>query len=1072
MFFIIVFVVLITYIASFGYRKKYKPLKLNAFQYSITKGQEETPSLSELTYASELSQCQPGYCAIDKSSGFKRCPENTTNKLVYNIVSEACTRINFCDYQKLPYAVKTDGSASDNMCEQSPSGELVACRCTNNPTCSNHVLSKYIITNGSENQGTPKDFQIIQEATTEQDANGYFNIPLDNQSSEFCQVNPGFTNIVVNGCNFQNSIQDKLDCSNISSINIGLGDSALAWKLEKGVSVGDTSFTLVTNYDINSGIRIEPNGLLTFVEQSGDGDTTVVNRTETIKYGRVGNIIENITADNKTLTITDVVSVRTTQEGDSTNDSVPAITGFSSNWEADKTAITISDSSFVFCSVPNEEPNWKNMLLCTQNDKEVCKYGTFSYNYDRLRNQQDSNIVSVNETFTRNFCQLNPTRDPGLFNNDYLTDPAYYTLSCSIGDGCNGKNFSKNANQESIAKFFPDVDINAINGQWGVSTALFPRVFFNDDTQLLNENTVQPGDFWSIKIINQNLVTGNQVTQPGTSIVVQNVFGLGEYINNPIPSNSELAPGVCFGTSSRQLVEAFYTNENGKNVAGICVTPAINFTLEPFSTIRIAPPNIRSEETYGIITIDETQAPPPEGVQNYSTKYYLKTLDGSSISPKSFEGIEIQLSIYKQFSFSGGNYVTKLMNDVTGNKRIYTQGDGTSYQIIINQNTMIPVTPPKNIYELSFTSERELEDIDINFYSPQAPFKVPLSMYYPVWNSVLFQQECVRCKPLLVAFPELDAEGLLSNIIIQFCGQDFKNYQYNFRDKNYCYTNIAELDFDNPQKTPITTRTLVLKEPNLNVNIGDYVLDSSLQLEYDIIPTEGVLNTLEYDYLQLVPQVFPSFNSINDFKGTFDEIGNSGTFSPSTYPFSFGLDESDSVNVVYDNSTFYPNQRNVLSFNKGKNSWEFDSSRPQPLNYFFGKKYQDSKKYNRYMADVVNNRRNNNKLVYTDGFYFIPSQKVTSISADRLTITVESDLPRRIIQGTTPTYVQFCRLDSPLKIKVTNEAGTEFQGSELKINSICDGRITDILIEKNDQRYLQSNPPLISIDTGDQNFIS
>ena len=112
------------------------------------------------------------------------------------------------------------------------------------------------------------------------------------------------------------------------------------------------------------------------------------------------------------------------------------------------------------------------------------------------------------------------------------------------------------------------------------------------------------------------------------------------------------------------------------------------------------------------------------------------------------------------------------------------------------------------------------------------------------------------------------------------------------------------------------------------------------------------------------------------------------------------------------------------------------------------------------------------KGIYTDGFYFVPTQKVTAISDDRQIVSVDSLFPYKINPSTVDneeTYVQFCRLDSPLGLCISASYSTP--KTKIEINAISDSRITDIRVIENGDVLLQSNLPVITIDTKNQNFL-
>ena len=1086
MFFIIVFLLLILYISLFAYQKKYYPLRISNFEYSTYKSHKNVPEgIDTLTASINISQCPPGQCALDIKTGLKRCAENPTSKLTYNILEEICTRINFCDYKPIPYAVRSDGSATSNVCETTPDGEKVPCRCTNKKTCSSHQLSKFIIIGENIEQNSTKNFQVVQETGIEQGEMGYSSIEIDNPSIEFCQINPGFTDVMINGCIFNNSLQDKLGCQTISSISLDTSSgSELSWEIESDISIGTPFIVLRVETGQDQNIFLPPVGLIQFKKSTASSTASSI---EVIRYSAL-NILADDEASNtgKRVQLGSIINPLISvslSESDSLKDTGnPDVIGFQTNYSSTVTnpafpSLVLVDAVTEFCSTPNSEPNYKNMLLCTQSENDICKFGTFSYNFDKLRNLGKNTLEVTNETFSRNFCQYNPGNNIELQQATYLEDPAYYTLSCAIGSGCAGTNFGKNAQQETNSKFFPEVDINGIHGIWEfprVST--FPVISFDDPSILLDDQTIQPGDFWSMKFITQNLISGPEtISKGGTCIVVQDLFGFENYVNRAdFPQNDKLVPGVCIGSDSYNLVNAKYIISNGKNINTLSVSRGLDNALPPYSDIRITPPNLKTNDTYGIVTVDNT------GTKN---SLVLKTIDGETI--QNFEkGITVDLVIYKQFSFSGGNYITKVLKDSgsKSNRRTYTKGDGTAYKFTTKvtgnaDSAPLPLLPPENIYQLSYSSNTKLEDINLNFYSPQVPFKIPMTMYYPVWNPVLSQQECIRCKPLLLAVPEINMVGNLSNIIIQFSGKDFSNYQYNTKTKKFCYVTTSKILFKNTERVDITSQRIVLQEPNFNINVGDYVLDSTLQMPFEVIP-EGDLNEqFNYASLFIHPQIFPSATAKKIFTKIFNNYASNPSFpkpiTSNPYPFSFGIEESTSENFIYkqgsQEQTLYPNQIGQINYNKGKKAWEFNNQYSNfnnyPNNYFFGKKYQSTDYYNKQMSQT-------DQGIYTDGFYFVPTQKVTAISDDRQTVIVDSLFPYKIHPQTDDneeTYIQFCRLDSPLGLCVTASYGTT--KTQIEINAISDSRITDIKVIENEDVLLQSNLPTITIDTKNQNFL-
>lgn len=1123
MFFIIIFLLLAVYISYYGYEKKYLPITLSNFEYSTYKSHKNVPEgINSLTLAALIGQCPPGQCAIDIETGLKRCPENPTSKLTYNINEEACTRLNFCDYTEIPYAVRSDGSAFNKECEKSPDGENVPCRCTNKRTCADYQLSKFNILGGDPSKTTKNNFQIVQSTLKAQDLIGYSPIEIDNQSREFCEINPGFTGILTHGCDFINSVQDKLGCQTISNIVTSNLTVTIDWDLYKDVTLSpiQTEVVLVTQVSSQANLALPRTGMITFAAPSNSSGSAT--QTETVSYSGFSSITTDVVNNIQTITLYNIFSISVTQTGSVKNDGIPGKSGFQIAWKGrygntptDTPSLTLAKNSFVFCSNLDTGPNYKNMLLCTQTDNNVCKFGNFTYNFDKLTGIKDNTLLSTDEQFTRNFCQLTPTNNSTLQRDNYLQDPEFYTLSCAIGSGCDGKKFQSNAIEESNAKYYPEVDIDGINGVWSLENITnFPYLHLKNPqgnikvngvslgpTVLLNDQNLQAGDFWSIKVINQNLISGGTCTPANTSkIIVQDLFGLDTITNKGVlPTNSNLIPGISIGTDSYSLVSAEYglCTATNQNQSSITIHPPLLSELGKFADIRLNPPPITTDDTYGIVVRDESGTNP-------GSCFTFMTLRGKTIP--SFGDVNVDISLYKQFAFSGPNYMTNVSETVdttipsnNSNCRVYKRGNGENYNVSVIQASdkpkKFPMFPPENIYQLQFSTNKST-DFNLNYYSPQAPFKIPMSMYYPVWNPVLYQQECIRCKPLLLTFAELDSSNNLENVVIQFSGKDFGSYEYNTdpgADNNkYCHVTTSEINFDNTEGVINTTQRIMLKEPNLHVKIGDYVLDSTLQMPYKIHGVNVVSSSsVFFGAFFIAPQIFPSQDAIKYFtdncldKIKKDSNGYLNFPNPITYnPFtiSYGLEESTSQNFIYNSdgnkNTLYCNQIGDITYDTGSKTWKMNNQgrvnkNVFSNNYFFGKKYTDLNDYIEFMKSP-----SPTGIPYTSGFYFIPLQKVTAISSDRKTVIVDSLFPKQILQRKTyttgkeePTYVQFCRLDSPLKLDVTTATGGVIKSEEVVINGMADSRITDIKITKSGSKFLQENLPIIKLNLENQKFL-
>lgn len=1168
---LVLFLSLIVYISYFGFKKKYQPLFLSKFQFNQSKGNQNllqnSSDVVNYSYASSLSRCGLGQCVIDIESGVKRCPETVgAGPLIYDILTEACTNLESCDYEDIPFAVKTDGSADSNMCEISPNGERIPCRCSDKKACKPHVVSKFKTiegkTFGFQENYAPEKLVIAQEISTDQSHLGFYNIPIENSAEEFCEINPAFTEEIVNGCNFKNSLGDKLGCEFIETLNFtGVNASPMGWQLSEQIGglvdsipgylkrpsvYGDSKNVVegqeyvilgvplgqwVNQDDQNLNLRLpgvvevnvssdnppilpyggNASGFIKFTPESG-GNTEIVS----YDFGIIptGYGYPSIRSQDYIFAILyNIISVYTSPL---VPNRPPGTKGFAfgheENIKGDKggpgqlTVITQQLMTSTFCRFTNDTANYKNMLLCTREQNEVCNYGRLSYNIENLGGLD---INNMDENYSRNFCQLNMQRRLDNINLKYLNDPINHTMSCSLGPGCDGKYFQQPTDDVSVEaknRYFPEVDIDGINGVWDITIDTFPTLVDGDGgldkgNQLLNIENINPGDYWSIKSVNEVLLASEDVEKGSSIIPVEDLFGLNIFIGQEI--RPSVAPTIAIGTSSYLLSKATYEFVNNQNFSSIGISPVLSTNITKYESINIVAANVNRGDTYGIVIQKENTNSYKSFYKvnsplNDSPRYEFARLDGVPIDQNAL-GNRVSLTVYKQFSFSGGNYGTKVMKNLTGigsgyygkfNRRLYTNEKNQPYVFkVFDIPKQTYPYPPQDLNQLDLNQVGIADPTkNTSFDSISAPYKIPMSMYYPVWNKALGQQECVRCKPIFIAHSVINFLDKLENVIIQFSGKDFGNYQYNARDDMYCYVTTSKAKFDNINKADITSRRIVLQEPNLNIEKGDYVLDSTLQLPFQIYTSKDFADfqTTTFKRLQICPQIFPSDEAVRNMKDTkggqvvhdnWNKTNNNqgNGKAADVYPFSFGLDESTSENFVFEGNTLFPNQEGTIS--KNGNTYTFvNTGASLPNNYFFGKKYQDASLYNGKLMEKI--EQASNPEIYTDGFYFVPTSQVESISDDGTVIVLSSSYPYKITNPRDDVYFQFCRLDDNLEIKVaypSKEATDEFEevypDTEVKINAITDSRISDVIVTKSSSNFSKSNPPIIKLDLENQNFI-
>lgn len=1041
--FILVIILIIVFFISLDlYLYNYEPIILSKFQYSYYKDAENIPPGIDsdsktgtgvgrnFIDAEKLGKCPAGFCAMENSTGLKRCPEGNY-QLVYNTELETCTRREFCDDDFLSYAVLSNGTTNrDGKCDPG-----VPCRCTYQKNCNTGIISPFEVIFGSSYDPSQNNFSIGQFGSPSDTQYGYDPLLIPAPATQFCEVNPGFTSKLVNGCDFQNAVRDKLDCQNISSVIPISGSpgtsSTLAGKLNKNVTVGDSSF--ISDKFIDG----EPNeGSYLLNNLPSQGYLEFSNKEQTIKeliyYSKLNK-------DNK-----NTITVSGIQHLESIPKTVPYGTiGFGLSWSSKGTCTNIISYELenVNCSIATDGPNFKNMLICTQQNRQPCKQGALSYNFDKIRGTNTTtNGVLTNESFTRNFCQQPKNTDIYELSNSYLQDPAFYTMSCYLGNGCNDTKLVLN-NEKGLkaasGKYYPDVDVGGIQGQWEVITTSYPVLNLQvDEDSLINSQSIEPGDFWSVKTASEILITSESSSSGSSTISVQSLMSLNSFINIG-EININVRPKIIVtlqkGTSYNfSVTECKYTG----TTFSMGVSPVLpsGFTVEKNDTVKVLPSDMKdtsSFDSYGIVVRNEN---------NTTGQLELANING--VAPKTVVG-SFNIVIYKQFSFSGGNYNTII--DKKTKRRVYTD-DGVNPILGKNgldSSKVSPIFPPQdnsNIFlNQSNIGTAELTNTASSFQGPDEPFKIPLSMYYPVWNPVTFQQECIRCKPNLIAYPELNIGGGIQKIVIQYSGRDFLRYEYSPFGNGFVYTTASEIDFDNKINT---TRVFHIKERNPSLEVGDNIMSPDLQFPVTVTTNTGTsagYKTGYGDNLSLIPQL----TYTSSFKRTFgfEESQNSQYIIPP-------LGDSKNETIISDNGK--------LNIKLEPNAVDFsvDTSN-NPDGYVFGKVYRPT-------GQVA-------KSSYNDfGFYLVPTVQITEISEDGKTITTSATISSKIEDNNTYSkYIQFCRLGTTLSVGLVADLGTFIPvtgfGQDIIIDKISDGRITNIVVKNGGTQFTREELPIVTI---------
>jgi hypothetical protein len=1040
--FLLLCIILIIFFVSLSlYGYDYRPIVLTKFQYSYYKNEENLPPGittsgtagsdigKNFLAAQTLGKCPAGYCAISKETGLKRCPDGNY-QIVYNTNQEACTRSEFCDLEEFKYAVLTDGTTDPNgSCDPG-----VPCRCTNQKRCNTGIISSFGVEFGSEFDPTQSNFTLSQIPDSG-DMFGYSSIVLTQPLNQFCKINPAFTNKFVDGCEFTNATNDKLFCQQISSSILSPAiENVIFTVLRKKVNPGDTTF-LCALYGDHKFFPIEKStgaGYLQFTKK--DGNVTI---TETISYQSFTPRYYNATG-----TVFGVVHLGGTG-GTASTYGTP---GFANSWEVgDKTQIFPIKVKSINCSVASDGPNYKNMLICTQQDNQPCLNGSLSYNFDKLNSDNvNTNDLLTDESFIRNFCQQRSNTQDSVIRSSYLQDPAFYTMSCYLGNGCNNKILNLNnleGSKAAAGKYFPDVDVDGIEGIWDVVTT-FPN--FDGKSSLPNgsllKENIQPGDFWSVKsTVNTMVTTREFIPEDGSTaniIYVNSLLRLESYVGLGILPE-QIRPMVRFNISSSFTIKIEECGYSEDGQAFIKLDNNIEVKIPANTSLTVFPLDlngITGFPKYGIIVKNEN-----------TEKYQFRDIDGNPV-PKVNDDVNIPITIYKQFAFSGGNYNTfsyfnTITNKTTLKRRLYTKNGENPIKTL--EEKPKEIIPPQDIYQLEYLRNKNISDPDYALQDPNTAFKKSLSMYYPVWNPATFQQECVRCKPDLIAYVDVGNAGDISDIVIQYCGKDFLNYEYNKPDNNFVFTSFSEFDTSKQN----TTGLFNLKESNPRLEIGDYVMSPDLAFPVFVSadgPSSGFTNSLGSS-LVIKPQI---------------------TYSNSEEGIVYGLEESMNQRVTLPSNPETPNPTEIKENGElyiiadAEGIFRIDKDKSVGADgYCFGKKY------------MARDGDYDIKI----GFYLIPITSVTDISEDGKTVKTDTLISKNIVidEKSKPfsKYIQFCRLNRSLRIDLVqnleNNLVTTGFGEVININSITDGRITSIVVEEGGKDYLELSKPTVIISNYD-----
>lgn len=974
----------------------------------------ENFTIEDLESLQGLEECPENDCAVDLETGVKRCPENGKKNVVFNRAYETCSSRFFCTSDLLPFAVLSSGETDTfGVCE-----DEVICRCTDKIICPNYVSATINLRYGSNyiDRNTDLDYYFSQRVADADNVTGYEGIKIDANriNKEFCQINPSYTDRMTVGCDFSNTDNDILGCKDSNDFLL-LDETTF----ENTIGVEFDFFYQNTNdYETeiySSTLNIQQNNKPQkgfAVRDRGSGNFDFIDFT-----GLDGEFVT--LGDDVGTTLTGLSSMIASPSGVDLDIGLPDNSGGLGNGTAQYVFSKVVFTGCINSSSKTNASN-RNMLLCLQPERQPCNKGVFCY---RVEDKKPTNFCQFSQTF------LETTRD-GL-DLTALDDPKNYTLSCVNGSGClpnYSTSFCENGNCDTSISdrktaFTPEYDSAAASNVWlikfsdtPISGTITYRYSDSDGIVLSNGGmlNIERGDYYSTSYLVLTKLVSEAVTT-----TAQFTLKLGNV--------DLLAVGyLLYYPKFKGQIDSIDTVNNSVVVNRLSSTET---TIEAYRTVRFYDKVDQTEDgnRFGRFWVDDTGKIFPSKIS--VPEKYDWTIGGAPTS----------IYVYKQYGFNGSNYNTNLQltydSDTDKFSADLTYSTSSSWYYWLKGKPDRFLQPPlsSNIVILARTVDESILTRDIisavTFSSPDADFKKNLSFYYPVWNEDENKQICTKCSPNTITYnkviPEIrDQNGplqrnVLQSSVIQFSGQDYKQYTYyplltlTEGGKNYSLTSTRFcFNFFTTINSSISnTRRIVLNEPNPNLPLSDEV-DQNYYTDnkYYLLDNNNVIR-------RRLKFILPS----------------SATGVPSSVNLSFLTDKlADGYyeTIIYDDK-YIPYEFNGVTLAipsptldfvlDGSNSYYYNTTIQTGSNYFTGKVY--------YYQDIQ--------------FYIESEVTITEVTLNekgQQVITTDS-VSESFFSG-SETTLQILSENDTLDVAYRPLNGVE----SLYVNRITQGRITDFTI--------------------------
>ncbi len=960
-------------------------------------------TVADLDSLKGYEECPENECAIDLNTGVKRCPENLNSRVVYNRAYESCTAKYFCTSEELPYAILTSGETdSFGICEADN-----ICRCTDKVVCPKYVTGTINIRNGNNFSSRNKDLSYYFDQTVigSDKVIGYDSIEIlpSSRNREFCSVNPSYTNRITGGCNFQNTNADILGCV----------------ESEEFFSVNETKFeNLYGGSEFDFGYQNNPDN-----EFKTESYQNYLNLTGDIKprKGFAKKVIDGITHivefgefDGNSQILGDEGSNRASNISSiSVNDGVTAMeSGIPSefnNKESGDFGMDFLDIIYTGCPSSGTKNNVSNraMLLCTQNQNQPCIEGQLTY------------IPRVGT----DFCQDKTTTLSYIENpektREALDNPENITMSCVVGNGCNGDyntSFCDDGNCDKTIDEYKDnykteFDSSAMRNAWVIrksNVAIGGTITYRvENGQIIFTNDgllkIEAGDYFSI-----SRLSFNKLVLRNVDVVVGMTIHLGT------------VDGIEIGFTAYQA-----------GFKGVITAKDADAR-----TIQIASPTGEATviSEYTLLNVLNTLVKDDDG--SGFGRLMVDQLKGGEVTPAKLQGTETVVwddsspetfYIFKQFGFNGLNYNTHIVtvwDDVSKKYECYRKySPASNWAYWFPDTDDLRRTPLSSVAVGIYKSIDDVSKEELNpmiFSSANADFKKELSFYYPVWESSKNKQICVKCKPNLVAYTkinEMDGADVIMSAVIQFSGRDFSQYTFypklekgnngtfKFTDHRFCYNVFTSINGNES-----TSRRIVLNEINPNIPFTDDLPDDYYaDNPYYLLDSSNVLRRslkLRGDSVPPPPSVNVSFLSDlvkDNFKRTI-------VLEDRYLPYQF---EGETLSMKNINFSLSSSKNGYVNYELSENS-----------NLFTGKTYFDEQ-LELYMVSDVRITKveliNGEQVIWTDaiqGEDFPDNEHILQVLSENDDLVLDSSAPK----------------------------GSDVKDPVIIPNAITDGRITELKI--------------------------